>query len=170
MTLQKITAQTTVFKKIKYLCIHCTASAFGKELTADDIKRMHMGPKPAGRGWKQVGYVDMIHRNGKITNLVPYDNNAYMEPREITNGVANMNSITRSFSYVGGIDAKGKPLDTRTPEQEEVMLAYILQMIAVHPDILVCGHNQFAAKACPSFDTVKWLRSKGIPEKNIYKK
>ena len=170
MTLQTVTKDTQVFKKIKYLCIHCTASAFGKELTADDIRRMHMGPKPAGRGWKQVGYVDMIHVNGYITNLVPYDNNEYMEPREITNGVAGKNSEMRSFSYVGGIDKNGKPMDTRSDKQKEVMAAYIFQMIAVHPDILICGHNQWAAKACPSFDTVNWLRSIRVPEKNIFKK
>ena len=113
----------------------------------------------------------MIHLDGKITNLVPYDDNEYMEPREITNGVANMNSITRSFVYVGGVAKDGKtPKDTRTDKQKETMAAYIFKMIAVHPDILVCGHNQFAAKACPSFDTVKWLRAVGVPEKNIYKK
>ena len=165
-----ITAQTPVFKKIKFLCIHCTASTFGKEQTAADIRRVHLSKPPQGRGWKQVGYVDMIHFDGSITNLVPYDDNQYMEDREITNGVLNMNSITRSFVYVGGIDKDGKPKDTRTDAQKETMAAYVKKVVAAIPDILIAGHNQFAAKACPSFDTVRWLRSIGIPDKNIYKK
>ena len=165
-----ITAQTPLFKKIKFLCIHCTASPEGREMTAADIRRVHLSPPPIGRGWKQVGYVDMIHLNGAITNLVPYDDNEYMETREITNGVLNMNSITRSFVYVGGVAKDGKtPKDTRTVEQKEAMATYIKKVIAAIPDILVAGHNQFAAKACPSFDTVRWLRSIGIEDKNIYK-
>jgi hypothetical protein len=82
-----------------------------------------------------------------------------------------MNSITRSFVYVGGMSKDMKqPKDTRTEAQKEVMAAYIKKVIEAIPDILVAGHNQFAAKACPSFDTVRWLRSIGIPDKNIYKK
>lgn len=169
--LQLITVETPVFKKLKYLFIHCTGSAEGKETTGKDLIAFFKAPEPKGRGWTKPGYVDIIHLNGDIENLVPYDDNAYMEPREITNGVAGMNSISRSFAYIGGVAKDGKtPKDTRTVQQKEVMLAYIMQKIAVWPDILVCGHNQFAPKACPSFDTVKWLREMGVPEKNIYKK
>jgi N-acetylmuramoyl-L-alanine amidase len=167
-----ITAQTPVFKKIKFLCIHCTATPEGRDMTAKQIKDYHTLPvAKGGRGWKTAGYVDVIRLDGSIENIVPYDDNEYMESREITNGVLNMNSITRSFVYVGGMSKDMKqPKDTRTEAQNEAMAAYIKKVIEAIPDILVAGHNQFAAKACPSFDTVRWLRSIGIADKNIYKK
>lgn len=165
-----LTANAPVFRKLQYLCIHCTATPEGREVTAQDIRTWHLSPRPRGRGWRQVGYVDFIQLNGTVVNLVPYDNDIYQEPREITNGVANMNSVMRSFSYAGGVDKAGKPKDTRTTAQLKAMEEYIKKAIQLWPDILVCGHNQFAAKACPSFDTVKWLRSIGVAEKNIYKK
>ena len=48
--------------KMKYLVIHCTATPEGREVTAADIRHWHCDP-PAkgGRGWKQVGYTDLVH-------------------------------------------------------------------------------------------------------------
>ncbi len=49
--------------KLKYLVLHCTATPEGREVTSADIRRMHLSPVSAagGRGWKQVGYTDLIH-------------------------------------------------------------------------------------------------------------
>jgi hypothetical protein len=113
----------------------------------------------------------MIHLNGMVENLVPYDGDDEVDSWEITNGAAGINSISRHVVYVGGLTSDGKAAkDTRTKEQLQAMRNYIVQTIAQHPDILVCGHNQFAAKACPSFNTVAWLKAIGIPAKNIYLK
>jgi N-acetylmuramoyl-L-alanine amidase len=111
----------------------------------------------------------MIHLDGKVENLVPYNENDVVEPWEITNGASGMNSQSRHVVYVGGIDKKGKPKDTRTSAQKAEMECYVKNVIALHPNILVAGHNQFANKACPSFDTVKWLMEIGVNSKNIYK-
>jgi N-acetylmuramoyl-L-alanine amidase len=154
--------------KLKYLMIHCTASQEGKALTADDIRREHTSPPPAGRGWKQVGYADTVLLDGKIVNLVPYDQNDTIEPREITNGSAGMNSETRHISYVGGIDKKLKPKDTRTEAQKTALEKYVYDFLAKHPTAKVLGHNQVAQKACPSFDVPKWLIEIGINKGNIY--
>lgn len=155
-------------KKLQYLVIHCTATVAGQEVTAATIRRWHTSPAPAGRGWKQVGYSDMIHLNGIVENLVPYNKDAIVDPWEVTNGVAGINSVCRHVVYVGGLDEDLKPHDTRTKEQLMAMANYVRQAVALWPDIKIAGHNQFAAKACPSFDVPKWLRGIGIPEKNIY--
>ncbi len=157
-------------KKILYLIIHCTATPEGRPVTAATIKKWHTAPPPAGRGWNQVGYSDMIHLNGMVENLVPYNEDEYVQPREITNGVAGYNSQSRHVVYVGGLDADGrKPMDTRTREQMLALRNYIFNMIAHHPDIKVAGHCQFAEKACPSFDVPVWLGAIGVSEKNIYR-
>ena len=158
--------------KLTYLVIHCTATPEGKEVTSDDIRRWHTSPKPKGRGWKQVGYADMIHLDGTIENLVPYNNDDKVDSWEITNGAYGINSTSRHVVYVGGVDADDvkKAKDTRTWLQELSMINYVKETIAKHPTILVAGHNQFANKACPSFDVPKWLKAIGVEEKNIYGK
>lgn len=155
-------------KEIKYLVIHCTATPEGRAVTSKDIRAWHTAPKPKGRGWKQVGYSDMIHINGQIENLVPYDNDNLVEPWEITNGASGVNSVSRHIVYVGGCDKKMKPKDTRTNEQKLSLEAYVKYKILRYPNIKVVGHNQLdKGKACPSHDVSEWLREIGIDEKNI---
>jgi hypothetical protein len=156
-------------KKMVYLMIHCTATPEGREITRQDIIRLHTSPPPTGRGWKQVGYSDMIHLSGVIENLVKYNDDDYVDPREITNGHAGINGITRHVVYVGGTDKQLKPKDTRTAKQKLALENYVKQTIAQHPDIIVCGHNQMIAKACPSFNVPEWLMSINVAEKNIFK-
>lgn len=154
--------------KLTYLMIHCTATPEGRAVTSDQIREWHTTPEPKGRGWKQVGYSDMIHLNGRVENLVKYNNDNIVEAWEVTNGHAGINSITRHVVYVGGMDRDNKhALDTRTPEQKMALANYIRQTISQHPNIIVIGHNQRSAKACPSFDVPAWLKAIGVEEKNI---
>lgn len=62
--------------RLKYLVLHCTATPEWREVTAADIRRMHLSPVSAGgRGWKQVGYTDIIHLDGSIERLVNNNEN-----------------------------------------------------------------------------------------------
>lgn len=155
--------------KLELLCIHCTATPDQRQVYPEDIRKWHLGPvSEGGRGWKQVGYSDMILLNGVVVNLVKYNEDDRVDPWEITNGATGINSKTRHVVYVGGTDKKGNPKDTRNKAQLEALTDYVWDFISKHPTAKVCGHNQFAQKACPSFDTVAWLRSIGFPENNIY--
>ena len=70
--------------KLKYLVIHCTATPEGREVSAADIRRWHTSPAPAGRGWKQVGYTDLFHLDGRVERLVANNEDANVDPWEIT--------------------------------------------------------------------------------------
>ena len=153
-------------KRIEYLVIHCTATEAGRPVTRQDIERWHMAPPPVGRGWSRLGYSDMIHINGELENLTPFDTDALIEQHEMTWGVKGINAISRHVVYVGGL-LNGKPADTRTPEQKETLRDYVRFMIRRYPWIRVAGHNRFANKACPCFDWHSWLLEIGIPQKNI---
>jgi len=157
-------------KKLKYLIIHCTATPEGRLVSAEDIRRWHTDPKPQGRGWRQVGYSDMIHLNGEIQNLVNYDEDQWVESGEITNGAKGFNSVSRHVVYVGGTDKDGNPKDTRTPHQHAALYAYVVETISKHPDIKVLGHNQVSNKACPSFNVPQWMLLMNLPKQNIYLK
>lgn len=153
---------------LKYAIIHCTATPAGRWVTSADIRNWHTSPKPQGRGWKQVGYADMIHLDGVIENLVAYNEDSKVDPWEITNGVAGINSQSRHVVYVGGT-FNGKPHDTRTDAQKQSLAAWVQMTLSFNTNILFAGHYQFdSGKACPSFDVPKWLKEIGIPEQNIY--
>lgn len=155
--------------KLKYLVLHCTATPKGRKVSADQVKRWHMDSPPNGRGWSKPGYSKLIALDGSVSNMVSYNDDDYVDAWEISNGVAGINSVSRHFCYVGGLDYLAKKSeDTRTPEQLACLEALVKREIIKHPDIKVAGHNQFAAKDCPSFDVPAWLRSIGVPEHNIY--
>lgn len=158
-------------KTLQYLVIHCTATPAGRVVTAAEIRRWHLASPPEGRGWKQVGYTDIVHINGYVENLVSNNEDGIVDSWEITNGVKGINSVSRHVVYVGGLSADGKQAsDTRTAAQKIALTNYVKEKIKVVPGLRVAGHNQFAAKDCPSFDVPEWLRSIGVAEKNIYKK
>lgn len=149
-------------KKIEYLVIHCTATKQGREVTSDEIRRWHTEAPPIGRGWRQVGYTDMIHIGGRIERLVANNEDDIVDPWEITNGVAGINGVSRHVVYVGGLDRYGRPSDTRTARQKDAMTRYVKDFISRFPGVKIKGHNDFAAKACPCFDVTEWIREIGI--------
>lgn len=152
--------------ELKYLMIHCTDTPEGRPISSDDIRKWHLEE----RGWKRVGYSDMIHLDGALENLHPFDQNNFIDGYEITNGARGFNGCTRHVVYVGGRRGS-KSYDTRTDEQWEALETYVRYMILRHPQIQVMGHTDVNPdKACPSFDVGYWLTSICIDPKNIYKK
>lgn len=149
--------------KLKYLVIHCTATAEGREVTAAQIRAAHTNPvSKGGRGWRVVGYTDMIHLDGSIERLVDNNEDANVDPWEITNGAKGYNSVSRHIVYVGGVDHRGKPKDTRTEAQKRAMAEYVKDFHRRFPEVKIIGHNEVAAKACPSFDVQAWLNETGL--------
>jgi hypothetical protein len=152
-------------KSLKYLVLHCTATPEKRPVRGNDIRRWHTAPAPEGRGWKQVGYTDLFHLDGRVERLVDNNEDAMVDPWEITNGASGYNAISRHVVYAGGLAADGKtPKDTRTPAQLAAMERYVKDFHARFPNVKIIGHNQLAAKACPSFDVPKWLKSIGIEQ------
>ncbi|MDL2309843.1 N-acetylmuramoyl-L-alanine amidase [Parabacteroides sp. OttesenSCG-928-B22] len=150
---------------LKYLFVHCTATPEGREVSGDEIRRWHTAPvSQGGRGWKQVGYTDMIHLDGRIERLVENNEDLTVDPWEITNGAKGYNSTSRHVVLVGGVDRKGNPKDTRTAAQLSSLECYVKHFHQRFPSVIIKGHNEVAAKACPSFDVQKWLKDIGIKQ------
>jgi hypothetical protein len=149
---------------VKYLVIHCTATPEGRDVSATDIRRWHLSPvSEGGRGWKQVGYTDLIHLDGSIERLVDNNEDAYVDGWEVTNGATGYNSVSRHIVYAGGVAKDGKTAkDTRTPQQRACLEKYVRDFHQRFSNVKIIGHNEVAAKACPSFDVQKWLKEIGI--------
>ena len=131
--------------KLKYLVIHCTATPEGREVSGAEIRAWHTNPvSKGGRGWKQVGYTDLFHLNGGVERLVNNNEDANVDPWEVTNGKT--------------------PADTRTSWQKKALEKYVKDFHRRFPDVRIVGHNELAAKACPSFDVQRWLKQIGITQ------
>jgi hypothetical protein len=143
-------------------------------LPSDDFIGDVPAKKTRGRGWSRVGYSKFWTLDGEVHTLREYDEDNWIDNNEYTNGALGMNSKTRHFCYAGGLSKdkrRGRRYAflTMTKAQEESLIAEIKSEIKNHPHILVCGHNQYANKGCPSMNTVLWLNVHGIPEENIDK-
>jgi N-acetylmuramoyl-L-alanine amidase len=146
-------------KKLKYLVIHCSATPEGRDVKARQIIKMHTDPKPQGNGWRVPGYSKVIELDGTVVSLVGYNNDAWVQMDEVTNGAAGYNSESRHICYIGGVDKDLKPKDTRTAAQIKALEEYCIKMKKQHPDIIIIGHTDLNPnKACPSFNVKKWFK------------
>lgn len=138
-------------KKVEYLIIHCTAT----QADVDRSKKWYLDFFKNYRKWDRPGYHMIIAPNGRIDTLVRFNNDGYLQFHELSNGVLGYNSKSIHICYQGGIDRKGNPKDTRTAAQKEKLQILIKKIKKKFPWIKIRGHNDFAKKACPSFDAKK---------------
>lgn len=133
-------------RTINEIILHTTASAFGKNYTVADIDRIHRD-----RGFTKqksghyCGYHWVIWLDGTIEQGRTED--------EVGAHTVNHNKNSIGIATVGGIDKKGKPLDTRTEPQKIALYTLVNTLLDEYNltiDDVYC-HNQFAAKACPSY-------------------
>lgn len=144
--------------RIERLVIHCTATAEGREVTAAEIRLWHCSAPPVGRGWKQVGYTDIVHLDGSVERLVDNNEDAFVDGWEVTNGAKGYNGTSRHIVYVGGCARDGKtPSDTRTAAQKAALKAYVDDFRRRFRWADVCGHRDLPGvkKACPCYDVRK---------------
>lgn len=135
-------------KKIEFVNIHCTASV--KDLS----KQWLLNFFKYTRRWSKPGYNLVVHFDGSIDTLVPYDLNGYVEWDEVSYGVKGRNSVSINIAYTGGIDKYGNPKDTRTKAQKNSLVYIVEKLRCEFPWIQVISHRDHlgVSKACPSFD------------------
>ena len=131
-------------RTINKIIIHCAATPEGKDFTVQQIREWHV----KGNGWRDIGYHFIIYRDGSI-----HKGRAIEQAGAHTSGY-NANSI--GICYIGGCAADGKtPKDTRTEAQRAALIKLVAELKASYPSATVHGHNEFAVKACPSFNVQK---------------
>lgn len=130
-------------RNIKEIIIHCSATPEGKDFTVAQIKQWHLL-----RGFSDIGYHYVIYRNG----FVHPGRNVNISGAHCT----DHNTISIGICYIGGCEIDGKtPKDTRTKEQKEALIKLLKDLRKLYPKATIHGHNEFANKACPSFDVQK---------------
>lgn len=130
-------------RAINKIILHCTATPEGRHTTVEDIRLWHKA-----QGWSDIGYHYVVYLDGSIHPGRPIE-----VAGAHTKGL-NKNSI--GVVYVGGIDAMNfKAKDTRTPEQKEALDCLLNELMGTYKSATLHGHNEFAPKACPSFNVQK---------------
>ena len=129
-------------RRIDEIIIHCTATIEGKDFKAKDIDKWHKA-----KGWKGIGYHYVIDLDGTIEKG--------RDESVVGAHCTGHNQHSIGIVYVGGLDKNQKPKDTRTEQQNESLWEILRQLLCKYPKARICGHNQFANKACPCFDVQK---------------
>lgn len=129
-------------REIDEIIVHCAATPEGKDFTVADIRAWHKA-----RGFSDVGYHYIVYRDGRIMLGRPVgQQGAHCADH-------GKNRRTIGICYVGGVSADGKTAkDTRTAAQRASLLWLTQALATKHRVKRVTGHNQYANKACPSFN------------------
>jgi N-acetylmuramoyl-L-alanine amidase len=104
------------------------------------------------RGFNEIGYHFAIYLDGSVH-----------KGRDVIKAGAHVvghNADTIGVVYVGGTDAAGKAKDTMNIAQETAFVNLVKALRDQYGPLTLHGHNEYAAKACPSFivkDKFKWL-------------
>jgi N-acetylmuramoyl-L-alanine amidase len=128
-------------RPIDEIIVHCTATPEGKDYTVADVRQWHKA-----RGWSDIGYHYVVYRDGRVMEGRPVG--------QIGAHCEGHNTGTIGIAYIGGLTGDGKAAkDTRTSAQRASLLWLTRALTGLHGSIKrLSGHNQYAPKACPSFD------------------
>ena len=126
--------------------VHCSATRVNKNFTVEQLEACHKA-----RGFKSIGYHYYITKDGVVYPCRP--------ETEVGAHARRYNAHSIGICYEGGLDEKGKPADTRTPEQKETLEELLYSLSLSYPNAEILGHRDLPGvrKACPSFDVATWL-------------
>ena len=154
-------------RRINEIFIHCSATKPNWMVgsTADqkvaEIRRWHVEE----RGWSDIGYHYIIDTDGDVAKGRPVERaGAHVKGH-------NSNSI--GICLVGGYGgtATDKFEEHYTEAQRKSLLSLLKSLTANYPDAKIRGHNEVAAKACPSFNVKEFLnheQTKDVQEGSGY--
>lgn len=146
--------------KIDSIIIHCSATRAGQDLRAKDIDRMHRQ-----RGFNCIGYNFVVDLDGTVENGRPLTmEGAHCNSKGFSGVSYNRHSI--GICYIGGLDASGRPADTRTDEQKVALRNLVAKLCREYDIIELLGHRDTSPdldgsgeveprefiKACPCFE------------------
>ena len=140
-------------RKINDIIIHCSATKEGVDIDIAEIDKWHKK-----RGFKKVGYHYFIKIDGTLQ--------VGRQEEEIGAHVQGHNDDSIGICYAGGLDANGKPKDTRTNSQKQTLESLLREIRRRLPKTRIRGHRDFSKdldkdgvvekhewmKSCPSFN------------------
>ena len=129
-------------RQIDLIVVHCTATKPSADVHGAAVDRWHRQ-----RGFAGIGYHFLITLDGSIEAGRPLE--------QVGAHCLGHNAHSIGVAYVGGLDANGRPADTRTAAQKQALVELLQRLRQFFPQAEIAPHRRFAAKACPCFDVDK---------------
>ena len=139
-------------RTITEIFVHCSATkpnwmaANSCKQKVEEIDRWHKG-----NGWSGIGYHFVVDRQGDVCVGRPVE--------KVGAHVKGHNSNSIGICLVGGHGgaATDKFEDHFTDMQRKALDKLLSDLTKEHKDAKIRGHNEVAAKACPSFTVKEYL-------------
>lgn len=126
-------------RKINLIVIHCSATCINKRFTVGMLKACYN----ARFHNKGIGYHYYIEKDGQVYQTRDED--------EIGMHARHYNAHSIGICYEGGLNEKGVPEDTRTPNQRAALIALLRSLKIDYPNTEIVGHCELSGviKKCP---------------------
>lgn len=132
-------------RNIRYLVIHCSATKMTTDFSVSALRHLHVDINH----WQDIGYNFYITKDGIIHKCRPLT--------MVGAHCSGYNATSIGVCYEGGLDAEGKPADTRTQKQLHSMRQLLSELKKEYPLACIVGHYELGArKACPCFCASKF--------------
>jgi N-acetyl-anhydromuramyl-L-alanine amidase AmpD len=127
-------------RHIELIVVHCSATRCNQSYSVMQLIRDHVDR------FGYTGYHYYITRDGQ-TYQTRHENLVGAHARHY-----NKHSI--GVCYEGGLDANGRPADTRTEAQKHALWALLKSLRQDYPEAKILGHRDLphVAKSCPCFN------------------
>lgn len=133
-------------RTITLIIIHCSAVRPSQTSSAQQIDFWHRK-----RGWSGIGYHYVVRRDGTVERGRP--------EAKVGAHCLNHNRHSIGVCYEGGLDAQGRPADTRTEAQKRALLTLVRELKGRYQRAIVVSHHTFdPRKACPCFHAEREYR------------
>lgn len=157
-------------RKVNFIVLHCTGGPQNQTLASIQAHWRNV------LRWRNPGYHRLVAANGTVHQLADYNT--------ISNGVEGHNRDAIHLSYTGGVDDRGRIVDTRTTAQRKALEQLVYECHQMHPEAAIVGHRDFSpdknrngiiepsewTKACPSFSVQGWLKEIGFKSSSAAKR
>jgi N-acetylmuramoyl-L-alanine amidase len=129
-------------QSVRFLVIHCSATRCNRNYTEKQLVRDHKA-----RGFRTAGYHYYCRKDGTLTQ--------FRKLLEVGAHARPYNRCSIGICYEGGLDEDGRPADTLTADQYEVIRHLLMKLKIMFPRAVILGHRDLPGttpKECPCFD------------------
>lgn len=137
-------------REINLIVVHCSATKADRDITAKDMDSYHRVC-----GLSSWGYHYYVRKNGAIERM--------RDEGDAGVHACGHNRDSIGVCYEGGLDANGRPADTRTVLQKRSLLALLRSLRADYPSAVIKGHRDVVADVKGNGRVDRWERSEECP-------